>query len=95
MWLIDLVDFRSQDGLYALLQAEHEGSKGDVVTEHRVAAEDVVVKGSSDVSARLRRSSRSRKKTPTSSVSSQSTYHIDDPQDIMNINVFRNHPQVF
>jgi hypothetical protein len=95
MWLIDSVDFRSEDGLYALLQAEGAGSTGDVVTEHRVAAEDGVVHGNADDSARPRRSGRSRKKTPSSSVSSKSTYHIDDPQDIMNINVFRNHPQVF
>ncbi|KAI5448898.1 NAD-dependent histone deacetylase sir2 [Naganishia albida] len=87
-------DFRSHDGLYALVQAGDLANSQDVVTEPGAPEQGAAVDGRTDDSAALRRSSRSRKRGSTANFA-ELTYHVDDPQDIMNINVFRSHPQVF
>ncbi|KAJ9095568.1 hypothetical protein QFC20_006615 [Naganishia adeliensis] len=89
-------DFRSTDGLYALLQAEDAERKADASAEGTAATpDDVVSETTRDNSRTLRRSSRSKNNAAVGSLAAEIEYHIDDPQDIMNINVFRTHPQVF
>lgn len=90
------VDFRSHDGLYALLQAEDADRKADVSAEGTAATQDDVVSHASRDNPRtLRRSSRPKQSAAVGSLAAEIECHIDDPQDIMNINVFRNYPQVF
>jgi hypothetical protein len=90
------LDFRSHDGLYDLLQAEDRGRKNNASTRVvDVEQGDVVSNTIRHNSKTLRRSSRSKTKVAASSLTSEIEYFVDDPQDIMNINVFRSDPQVF
>lgn len=90
------LDFRSPDGLYALLQAEDAEKKANVSWQGTAdTPDDMGPDTARDNSRTLRRSSRSSTKAAVESLTSKIEYHIDDPQDIMNINVFRSDPQVF
>lgn len=79
-------DFRSQDGLYALLNLENdEPTQVPAGTASESVNEDTQTR---------RRSSRT-KASPAHRAHAHSEHHLVDPQEIFDINVFRSYPQVF
>lgn len=96
MWLILWIDFRSHDGLYALLAAEDSGIDETVSPKPAPAAEEgVIVNDGGEESRTVRRSSRLNSTTTARYHVRDSPYRIADPQEIVDINVFRAHPQIF
>jgi NAD-dependent SIR2 family protein deacetylase len=77
-------DFRSQDGLYALLNQEND-------EQTPISAATTTESVNEDTQTR-RRSSRTK---PVHRKQSGAEHHLADPQEIFDINVFRSHPQVF
>ncbi|KAJ9099124.1 hypothetical protein QFC21_004003 [Naganishia friedmannii] len=88
-------DFRSKDGLYALLSSLDDPTQATSVAVDEIVdvSKDVVVMGKE----KPRRSSRiaAAGSDVAASCLAEEGYHIVDPQEIMDVTVFRAHPEVF
>jgi hypothetical protein len=87
------VDFRSPDGLYAAIKDGTLDIPGPIP---RVITEGTPITGPGTSKARPKRSAADRGEVSRRESQAGSTrFELVDPQELMNIQVFRDHPEVF